>query len=163
GKGLKIDTGDANKIAANVGDGLKIDAGAGNKIAADFSTPGLAEAKKVCQANDPRLSDARTPLPHHATHENNGSDEINVNGLQGVLEAPQKIKILKTDASIGTPTTLSFSPTFTVDKASEERVNIDVKFPDLTAPVSTGTVLFKQVKVREERTTKPIDHKLTTN
>lgn len=32
------------------------------------------------------------PGPHHATHENNGSDEINVDGLSGELADPQKPK-----------------------------------------------------------------------
>ena len=29
------------------------------------------------------------PLPHHETHEDGGSDEVNVGGLDGILKEPQ--------------------------------------------------------------------------
>lgn len=35
------------------------------------------------------LADGQTPLAHASTHEDNGSDEINVGGLSGVLADPQ--------------------------------------------------------------------------
>jgi hypothetical protein len=48
-------------------------------------------ANQICQGNDSRLSDARTPTIHHTTHENGGSDEISVAGLSGVLADDQHI------------------------------------------------------------------------
>lgn len=38
---------------------------------------------------DSRLTNARTPTAHHASHENGGADEISVSGLSGVLADPQ--------------------------------------------------------------------------
>jgi hypothetical protein len=46
-------------------------------------------AGTFCQGNDSRLSDARTPLAHKTSHENGGSDEISVAGLDGYLNQPQ--------------------------------------------------------------------------
>lgn len=43
----------------------------------------------VCQGNDVRLSDARTPTAHASSHEDGGSDEISVLGLSGLLADPQ--------------------------------------------------------------------------
>lgn len=43
----------------------------------------------ACQGNDARLSDARTPTAHAASHENGGGDEISVAGLSGLLADPQ--------------------------------------------------------------------------
>lgn len=44
-----------------------------------------AGATQAVAGNDPRLTDARTPTAHAASHQNGGSDEINVGGLSGVL------------------------------------------------------------------------------
>jgi len=46
-------------------------------------------AGDVCQGNDARLSDARTPTAHAASHQNGGGDEISVSGLSGLLADPQ--------------------------------------------------------------------------
>jgi hypothetical protein len=50
-------------------------------IAANFGTA----AGTVCQGNDSRLSNARTPTAHAASHQNGGGDEISVTGLSGLL------------------------------------------------------------------------------
>lgn len=46
-------------------------------------------AGTVCEGNDARLSDARTPTAHNTSHQNGGADEINVAGLNGVLADAQ--------------------------------------------------------------------------
>jgi hypothetical protein len=51
----------------------------------ELATDGESAANVVVQGNDSRLSDARTPTTHAATHENGGSDEISVLGLSGLL------------------------------------------------------------------------------
>ncbi len=43
----------------------------------------------ACAGNDARLSDARTPTAHAASHQNNGADEISVAGLSGLLADAQ--------------------------------------------------------------------------
>jgi hypothetical protein len=55
----------------------------------ELATDGEVAAGVVVQGNDGRLSDARTPTAHAASHENSGGDEINVTGLSGVLADPQ--------------------------------------------------------------------------
>lgn len=57
--------------------------------------------------NDPRLSDARTPTAHAASHENGGGDEISVAGLSGVLADPQ---VADKIATSGTPVSISSTP-----------------------------------------------------
>jgi hypothetical protein len=49
-------------------------------------------ANTVCQGNDSRLSDARTPTSHASSHQDGGADEINVGGLSGELADPQPAK-----------------------------------------------------------------------
>lgn len=46
-------------------------------------------AGDVCEGNDSRLSDSRTPTAHAASHQNNGADEISVAGLSGLLADAQ--------------------------------------------------------------------------
>ena len=48
-----------------------------------------AIANTICEGDDSRLSDARTPTAHASSHENGGSDEISVAGLSGVLADEQ--------------------------------------------------------------------------
>lgn len=48
-----------------------------------------AVADTACEGDDARLSDARTPILHAATHENGGGDEISVAGLSGLLADAQ--------------------------------------------------------------------------
>lgn len=54
------------------------DLSADRAFAADFGTG----AGKVTQGNDARLSDARTPTAHAASHTGGGSDQITVQGYQ---------------------------------------------------------------------------------
>lgn len=49
---------------------------------------GVAIADLVLD-DDSRLTDARTPTAHHASHENGGADEISVEGLSGLLATAQ--------------------------------------------------------------------------
>ena len=114
--------GQAN-ISANVGNGLKI---VNDQIQPDYTT--TATAGKVCEANDPRLSDSRTPLSHAATHQNGGTDEINVKGLSGELADAQKVAVQDEGQMVATRTQLNFTGTgVTVsDDAGNNRVNINV-------------------------------------
>jgi hypothetical protein len=58
-------------VSLQVGSGLKVVTG---NLVPDFST--LTAAAKVVEANDPRLSDSRTPLSHASTHGPSGTDPI---------------------------------------------------------------------------------------
>jgi hypothetical protein len=66
--------------------------------------------------------------PHHTTHENNGSDEINVTDLSGVLADAQKVRVQAGGTVIGTRRQLNFiNPGFSVsDDPNNDRVNINV-------------------------------------
>lgn len=48
-----------------------------------------AGAAQAVAGNDARLTDARTPTAHKASHQNGGADQVNVGGLLGVLNDPQ--------------------------------------------------------------------------
>lgn len=117
-------------ISANVGNGLQI---VGDQIQPDYST--ADEAGKVVEANDPRLSDARTPLPHAPTHQDGGSDEIDVTGLSGVLADAQLVEVQRNGAVVATRRRLNFiGPGFTVNDApAQERVNIRVQASEYLA------------------------------
>lgn len=59
-------------------------------LLADPQTPIIGGgANDAVAGNDPRLSDARTPTAHAASHQNGGGDEISVAGLSGLLADPQ--------------------------------------------------------------------------
>lgn len=53
-------------------------------------------------------STAPAPAAHHTTHEDGGSDEINVTGLSGLLADVQKIQVLDETVLVGNVTTLDF-------------------------------------------------------
>ena len=66
--------------------------------------PGL-----VPQSNDPRLSDAREPLAHDESHEKDGSDEIDVTDLSGVLLNPQRVTVRRNSGvNVGSRPRLNF-------------------------------------------------------
>lgn len=92
--GLKID---ATELAADVGSGSTQvaagndsrfpTAGQKNALAGTSGTPGSSNQYVTTQ--DSRLSDARTPSAHAASHKSGGSDELRLNELQkpnGVLD-----------------------------------------------------------------------------
>jgi len=64
----------------------------------DFGT----SSSEVCEGDDSRLSDSRTPTSHASTHESGGADEINVNDLSGVLSDNQKVATDSTLTGNGT-------------------------------------------------------------
>lgn len=55
-----------------------------------------SSAGTFTQGNDARLSNARTPTAHALSHQDAGSDEINVQGLSGTLADPQIADRIKT-------------------------------------------------------------------
>ena len=63
-------------------------AGAGGDLDGGWITYGTG-ASTACEGNDSRLSDARTPTAHAASHEDGGADEISVAGLSGLLATAQ--------------------------------------------------------------------------
>lgn len=108
------DTGLASKVSTSrtvsAGSGLTGggDLSADRTLAADFGTG----AGKVVEGNDSRLSDARTPTAHAASHGDGGTDEIaiaqsQVTGLTSdlALKAP-----LASPALTGTPTAPTAPP-----------------------------------------------------
>lgn len=58
-----------------------------NALTGTSGTPSISN--KYVTDSDPRMTDARTPTSHSSTHENGGTDEINVSGLSGILADPQ--------------------------------------------------------------------------
>lgn len=154
GSGLNLS---GQQIVAEVGNGVKI---VGNQIQPDYSAAN--DAGKVCQANDPRLSNARTPLPHAATHRDGGTDELNVGGLSGVLQDAQRVEVQDEGANVATRPRLNFvGPGVTVtDEAAENRVNINIP---QSGRVSTGLVRFLDVQEGEPRFSPLIVHHQESN
>ncbi len=66
-------------------------------VAVDFATSGGGTANQAVRATDSRLSDARTPTAHAASHEDGGSDEL--------LLAQTQVVNLPTDLAGKVPTT----------------------------------------------------------
>lgn len=66
-------------------------------VAVDFATSGGGTSNQAVRATDSRLSDARTPTAHKASHENGGSDEL--------LLAQSQVVNLTTDLGNKVPTT----------------------------------------------------------
>lgn len=62
----------------------------------------------VCQGNDARLSDARTPTAHAVAHQDAGADEINVAGLSGQLADAQKVRVENEAVLVGNVTAINF-------------------------------------------------------
>lgn len=127
------DFGQAN-ISANVGNGLKI---AGDQIQLDS---------------------------HHATHEDGGSDEMKVDNLSGVLADAQKVTVLDEDSEVATRSQLNFigaGVTASADALNEQRININI--PGGAVQVSTGLVIFQDVRAGELRVSSPIKHGLDVN
>ncbi|HEX8749240.1 MAG TPA: hypothetical protein VF717_18835, partial [Pyrinomonadaceae bacterium] len=165
GDGLRLDGADritantgsglnlvAQKLVAEVANGLKI---TGNQIQPDYST--ATQAGKVCEANDPRLSNARTPLPHAPTHQAGGSDQLNVNNLPGILLNAQKVEVQDEGTIISTRTKLNFlgAGVTVTDEAAQNRVNINIP---QSGRVSSGLVRFLEVRAGTLRQSEFIDH-----
>lgn len=72
-------------------------------VAPVFST----SAGTFCAGNDARLSDARTPTAHKVSHQNGGSDELDVAGLSGRLADSQFVTIQDEGVSQGQAHTLN--------------------------------------------------------
>lgn len=75
-------------LDVNVANGIKL---VSDSVEPDYGTA----ANKVCQGNDSRLSDSRTPTAHKASHEDSGSDE-----LTGDINANARVEV----SLDGTPT-----------------------------------------------------------
>ncbi|HYO90976.1 MAG TPA: hypothetical protein VEQ40_05040, partial [Pyrinomonadaceae bacterium] len=170
GDGLKLDGTDritpnigvglnilAQKLVADVGNGVKI---VGNQIQPDYST--AAQAGRVCEANDPRLSNARVPLPHAASHQAGGADQVNVQNLPGVLLSAQKVDVQRAGAPIGTRPKLNFigDGVTVTEEVAQNRVNISI---EPSGRVSSGLVRFLSMRAGEQRISGPIDHLQGTN
>lgn len=72
---------------SNTGD--EPDASTTVKGIVELATGVETAAGLAIQADDGRLSDARTPTSHASTHEDGGGDEIDVTNLSGLLADPQ--------------------------------------------------------------------------
>lgn len=94
----------------------------------------------VVVTSDARLSDARTPTAHHASHENGGADEMTVAGLNGVLADPQPpiIGAGATQAVAGNDARLTDARTPTAHAASHRSGGSDALVFDQTTS-ATGT------------------------
>lgn len=70
---------------------------------AEFATDGEVAASVAVQGNDSRMSNARTPTAHAASHQDGGSDEISASALSGQLADAQKVTLRKNSgADVGT-------------------------------------------------------------
>ncbi|MEY4581293.1 MAG: hypothetical protein RL701_5996 [Pseudomonadota bacterium] len=79
-------------------------------------------AGTFAQGNDARFADARVPTAHATTHQDGGSDELNVGGLSGVLADPQPpiIGATGTTAVAGNDSRLTNARTPTAHAASHQ-------------------------------------------
>jgi hypothetical protein len=162
GDGLTFGTPDPQTarqpVVANVGGGLRISGGA---IVPIYSRG--PEGGKVCESNDPRLSDAREAKPHKERHQKAGSDQISVSGLLGLLEEPQKVSVQSNGRATVSETCLNFTGegVSVQDEPSANRVNINIG-GGAGAKVSTGEVTFTNVQAGEQRFL-PVRHGLGSN
>ena len=123
-------------VQLSVGNGLKIVLDQVQPDYAATSTPG-----KVCEASDPRLSNARPPLPHAATHQAGGSDVINVNNLSGVLAQAQRVEALLNGNSVAVRPRLNFTGGVTVtDDAANNWALVNVSGGTAAPPAHTNRV-----------------------
>jgi hypothetical protein len=81
-----------------------------------------AVAGTVAAGDDSRLTDSRTPTAHKTSHQDGGTDEINVGGLSGVLADPQPpiIGATGTTAVAGNDSRLTNSRTPTAHATSHQ-------------------------------------------
>lgn len=129
-------TGDVVGPASAVDDHLVSFDGVTGKLVQDS---GVAVATVVL-TSDARLSDARPPTAHHASHENGGSDELTVAGLNGVLADPQPpiIGAGATQAVAGNDARLTDARTPTAHAASHKVGGSDALWVEQATSV-TGT------------------------
>jgi len=96
-----------------------------------------------CLQHDPRLSDAREPLPHAITHQDGGTDEINVTNLSGVLADAQKVTVQSAGNTVAPRPRLrlNFLGGVSVsDDADNDRVDINVTGGPAAPSARTGRV-----------------------
>src|SRR5438045_855211 len=127
------------QILANVGGGLTINGGV---IVPQYSAG--ADPNKICEANDPRLSDARRPTGHKASHQAGGGDQIDVTGLTGLLANPQKVEVQKSGQPVGAESCLNFTGGGVSVNDEQNRVNIDIP-GGVGARGTTGQLVFADV------------------
>lgn len=142
--GASVNVGAVSAITAGTGLTGGTITGTGT-IAADFSADGVATAGKVVQATDSRLSNARTPSAHAASHYENGSDPVTIT-LDQVedLQAELAARALTTTQIIaGTGLTgggtLAANRTLAVafgTSSSEACVGNDARLSDARTPTS---------------------------
>jgi hypothetical protein len=85
-------------------------------IAADFAASGAATAGKIVEATDSRLSNARTPTAHQASHYENGSDPVTIT-LDQVEDLQTELSNrVTTTTSINAGTGLTGGGTLAVDR-----------------------------------------------
>ena len=91
------------------------------------------------------------PAAHASTHEDGGSDEINVQGLSGVLAAAQKVTVQKDGSGGVTETILNMHDTgnctvTVTDEGGKVGITFDVPF-SLAAPGGATVVQFRHTGV----------------
>lgn len=106
---------------------------------ADTKIDTLPSGKKIVSPNVSG-GGGGTPDPHASTHENAGSDEIDVGGLSGELADAQKVEVRKEGTSIGTRGAINLHDglgvafTVTDDSGSGEvDITADVSLPGIPA------------------------------
>lgn len=110
----------------------------------ELATDGEAIAGVVVQGNDSRLSNTRDPAAHAASHANGGADQLNVAGLLGVLNDPQKPQIgaTGTTAVAGNDSRLTNARTPLAHAPSHEDGGLDVLAVTSLAGFPGGTTTF---------------------
>lgn len=84
-----------------------VDASTSAKGAVQLATSGEVSSSKAVKADDSRLSNSRSPTAHKTSHQTGGSDELNVGGLDGVLNQPQRIRVYKNGVLSGTRSSIN--------------------------------------------------------
>jgi hypothetical protein len=122
----------------------EINVGGLSGVLADPQPPIIgAGAAQAVAGNDARLTNARTPTAHKASHEKGGLDEINLAGMLGVLANPQPpiIGALGTEAVAGNDARLTDARTPTAHAASHKSGGADsIKLDELAAPTDVATL-----------------------
>ena len=101
-------------------------------------TPGAGN--KYVTNSDSRNTDARNPIAHASSHENNGSDEINVIGLSGLLADGQTPLAHQTSHNQGGSDSLKLDDLATPDDNTD--LNASTSLHGLLQKLPGGTTTF---------------------
>ncbi|EFM11318.1 hypothetical protein PaecuDRAFT_1764 [Paenibacillus curdlanolyticus YK9] len=108
-------------------------------------------------------------LSHAATHQDGGTDEINVNNLSGTLADPQKVLVQDEGTALTARPKINFTGAGVIatDDPTNNRINVTIAGGGSSggsgAIISSGSVTFQDVAPGQILTSPAISHQLLSN